>query len=352
MIEKVTDVEEATLAAFDDIIDVRAPLEYAEDHLPGAINLPVLNDAERAEVGTLYKQVSRFDARKLGASYVSRNIAGHLNETLSHKPSDYRPLIYCWRGGMRSGSMATILKEVGWRVSVLDGGYKTWRRAVVDALRTNGPPISMIVIDGQTGTAKSEVLAKLGSLGAQIIDLEKIAAHRGSVFGAFASTAQPSQKYFETQLWEILRRFDLSRPIFVEAESNRIGRCEVPERLWRTMIASPRIILHAGLEDRASYLVRAYSDMMDDNARIIKSINRLSPYQSKERIEEWRDLAHRRHYEELAGCLMQDHYDPMYDRSRTRRSDQTLAEFALKRLDDEGLTTAANEIMRRVAPAS
>ena len=274
MIEEISDIEPQTLAAFDAIIDVRAPGEYAEDHLPGAVNLPVLSDAERDEVGTVYKQESRFRARRIGAAYVARNVARHLETALRDKPTDFHPLLYCWRGGMRSGAMATILSQVGWRTGVIKGGYKTWRRAVVDGLRDSEEPVDIILLDGQTGTAKSAILTKLAALGVQTLDLEALAAHRGSVFGALHETAQPSQKLFESRLWRHLSIIDPNRPVLIEAESNRIGRCEVPQRLWQAMLKAPRFIIRSDAAARAEYLVHAYSDIIRDSRNIVSAIDR------------------------------------------------------------------------------
>ncbi len=177
---------------YDDIIDVRSPSEYAEDHLPGAISLPVLDDDERAKVGTIYKQVSPFDARKLGAALVAQNAARHLQGPLADRSGGWRPLVYCWRGGQRSGSFATILSQIGWRVDLVKGGYKSWRGLVVRAVYDDPVPSPVIVLDGNTGSAKTEILNRLPALGVQVIDLEGLAHHRGSLFGAMGP--QPSQK--------------------------------------------------------------------------------------------------------------------------------------------------------------
>ena len=344
MIEQAPDIEAETLAAYDAIVDVRSPGEFAEDHIPGAINLPVLSDIERAEVGTIYKQQSKFLARRVGATHIARNVAQHLATALADKPADFLPLLYCWRGGMRSGAMATILAQIGWRTGVVAGGYKTWRHGVVSGLRDNEAPINVLLLDGQTGTAKSEILGRVAALGIQTLDLEAMAAHRGSVFGALGAKAQPSQKLFESQLWNALRSFDPDQPIIVEAESNRIGRCEIPKRLWQSMLTAPHIVVRADAKTRADYLVHAYADIARDRGKIDAAIDRLALYQSKEQIAIWRDLAGAQHHAALAASLMQEHYDPLYDRSRARRADKTLADISLDRLDDQGIAAAADKI--------
>jgi tRNA 2-selenouridine synthase len=341
MIEEISDISAEALQRFDAIIDVRTPDEFAEDHLPGAINLPVLSNAERAEVGTIYKQQSQFRARRIGAAYVARNVAEHLNTRLADEPKSFHPLLYCWRGGMRSNAMATILSQVGWRTGVVKGGYKTWRREVVAALRDDETPLNVVLLDGQTGTAKSEVLRRLPEFGVQIIDLEALANHRGSVFGAVG--AQPAQKLFESRLWERLRGFDLSRPILIEAESNRIGRCEVPNRLWNSMLQAPRFTLTAPMDARADFLLSAYQEITANADAVITAINRLSPFHSKETLAEWRVLAESRRYRPLAEALMREHYDPLYDRGR-KRAGAAHAGFHLDRLDDATFRTVAEVI--------
>ncbi|MFN5828613.1 MAG: tRNA 2-selenouridine(34) synthase MnmH, partial [Rhodobacterales bacterium] len=209
---------------FDDVIDVRAPAEWAEDHIPGAVNLPVLDDAERARVGTIYKRENPFRARKVGAALVARNAAAHLEGPLADKPGGWRPLVYCWRGGQRSGSFASILSQIGWRVETVAGGYKTYRSLVVQALYDAPVPSRVIVLDGNTGTAKTELLALMAERGVQVIDLEGLANHRGSLFGGRAG-GQPSQKGFESRLAMALAALDPTRPLVVEAESSKIGTC-------------------------------------------------------------------------------------------------------------------------------
>lgn len=326
MIEDVDNTELETFERFDAIIDVRSPAEFAEDHIPGAFNLPVLSNEERAKVGTIYKQESQFRARRLGAALVARNVAEHLETALADKPKDFHPLLYCWRGGMRSNAMATILTRVGWRVGVLAGGYKTWRRSVVANLR-GGAPLNIVLLDGQTGTAKSEILRRVSSLGVQAVDLEALANHRGSVFGGVGE--QPSQKGFESALWDALRRFDLSRPVLAEAESNRIGRCEIPHRLWKSMTEAPRLTLTAPVEARADYLLKTYTDITASEEAALDAVDKLARFHSKETIAEWRARAGTRDFRTLAAALMREHYDPLYDRSRARSGSAT----ALKRIE-------------------
>lgn len=343
-IEPVDNIDPETLSRFGAIIDVRSPAEFAEDHIPGAVNLPVLSNEERAEVGTIYKQQSTFGARRIGAAYVSRNVAGHLETFFAEQPPSSQFLVYCWRGGMRSGSMATIMSQVGWRTSVLQGGYKTWRRAVVSGLRDEETLVNIVLLDGQTGVAKSEILNRVATLGAPTLDLENLAAHRGSVFGAYVDAPQPTQKAFESQLWSEMTSLDLTKPVLVEAESNRIGRCEVPKRLWNSMRSAPVIIIEASPELRAEYLVNAYRDIVEDSDAILIALGRLAPFHAKATIESWKALAHAGDFSQLAGALIREHYDPLYDRARKQRRHNPMAQIELASLDDASLDAAALEI--------
>lgn len=345
-IEPVVNLDPQTLARFDAVVDVRSPSEYAEDHLPGAVNLPVLDDAERAEVGTLYVQTSHFLARRVGAAKISRNIAWHLESALAGKPADFRPLLYCWRGGMRSGAMATVLARVGWRVGVVEGGYRTWRRLVVDALRKSDARLDLILIDGQTGAAKTAMLRRLDTLGVQTLDLEALADHRGSVFGAASSVVQPSQKLFESRLFAQLQTLDAARLIVVEAESIRIGACAIPRRLWLSMLAAPRVELEASPAVRARYLAKEYAAIAADKPLLLSQIERLKPFHSRDTIDDWRALALAGDAEALAHALLSRHYDPLYDRARTRRNDVALARFRLDVTDDASLAETAVTLSR------
>ena len=340
------DLSPQGLAQFDAIIDVRSPGEYAEDHLPGAINLPVLDDAERAEVGTIYKQVSPFEARRRGAALVSRNIGRHLDAALSAKARDFRPLLYCWRGGMRSRSMAVVFSEIGWRTTLVEGGYRTWRREVASQLgEEERGRFPLIVLDGQTGSAKTQILHAMTRLGAQVIDIEGLAAHRGSIFGALPDRDQPSQKGFESALWDGLRRFDFTKPVFVEAESSRIGRRKLPARLWASMKAAPRIAIAAPAKARAAHLLATYPDMAGDADRLNTAIDGLTRWHAKSDIEQWRDWAAGGDFAALALALIEAHYDPAYDRARRRHGQPLAATIETDRLDGDAIDALAAEVI-------
>jgi len=346
MIESVADLSREGLALYDRVIDVRSPAEFADDHLPGAINLPVLSNEERAEVGTIYVRESRFRARRVGAAYIARNVAHHLETALADAPAKFRPLLYCWRGGMRSEAMATILSRIGWRVGVVEGGYRSWRRLVVRELFESAAPISLVRLDGKTGTAKTAVLAAIARSGAAAIDLEALANHKGSVFGETPGDAQPPQKLFESRLFEALRRAGAG-PVLVEAESAHIGRLSLPRRLWKAMAASPRIVIEAPLETRAVHILSAYQDLIAAPPAVTSSIIRLRPFHPKELVERWLAQARAGDWRGLCLSLMQEHYDPLYARAQ-RRGPPPAATMRLDCLDTEDIERAAAEIRRIV----
>ncbi len=325
MIRSSADLSPAVRDRFDQIIDVRSPGEFAQDHVPGAINLPVLDDAERAEVGTLYVQVSRFQARRVGAAKVARNIARHLETALADRPAGFRPLVYCWRGGMRSNAMATVLSQVGWPAVVVEGGYRSWRRLVVASLHAEAPlGLSLRLLDGPTGVGKTELLAELAAAGAQVVDLETLAGHRGSLFGATPG-GQPEQKLFESRLMDALQRLDPARPVYAEAESARIGEIALPAALWAAMREAPRIGLEAPVPARVAFILKHYADIAADRQALADLIRRLPTHHSRADRENWLKLCEGADLAPLVLALIEAHYDPAYARARARSAAPLLA---------------------------
>jgi tRNA 2-selenouridine synthase len=316
----------------------------------GAINLPVLDDAERARVGTIYVQESRLLARRIGAALVARNIARHLDEGLADRTGSFAPLVYCWRGGQRSGAMATVLDQVGWRVTVLAGGYRTYRRRVTAALYDAEPDLNVVLLDGATGVAKTDILARLAARGVQVIDLEGLAAHRGSLFGALPDAPQPPQKLFESRLLAVLESLDPARPVVVEAESSKVGDLNLPPGLWKAMTAAPRIVLAAPLPDRARYLLEAYGDIVRDRQRLDDILERLPPHHGREQKAGWRALARSGDFHALAESLIEAHYDPGYARSARRDARASLGEVALADLSPASRDAAADRILALLNP--
>ena len=300
---------------FDAIIDVRAPAEYAEDHVPGAISAPVLDDAERAQVGTMYKQVSPFDAKKAGAALVARNVSRHVDTLFKDKPKSWHPLVYCWRGGKRSGAMAHILREIGWNAETLEGGYKAYRRWVVAQLQSLPASLEFKVVHGPTGSGKSRLLGALRHAGAQVLDLEALAQHRGSVLGNLPHRPQPSQKMFESLLLRQVQSFDSSHPVFVEGESKKIGELQVPDALMERMRASACVLLETELETRVDLLLDEYGHFLEDKKALDAQLDCLVALHGRERIAEWKAIAD---WRELVRRLLIEHYDPAYRRSAAR----------------------------------
>lgn len=345
----------ADWGAFDMVIDVRSPAEFAEDRIPGAVNLPVLDDAERAKVGTIYVQDSRFRARKIGAALVARNVARHLETALADKPGDFAPLVHCWRGGQRSRGMAIILDQIGWRVRTLAGGYKGYRARVVERLYEAEPWFEAVLIDGPTGVGKTELLARLAARGAAVLDLEGIAAHRGSVFGADPSRPQPSQKLFESLLLDrlgaALAAAPPGAPLFLEAESSKIGQRLTPPTLWKAMRAAPAIRLDAPIEARARYSLAAYADVAAEPSRLGHLLEKLIPLVGREQVASWSALAAAGEHLTLAEELMARHYDPSYARSGLR-SRRILGRVKLAEIGEADLDQAAEEILQMTNAAA
>lgn len=303
------------LREFDEIVDVRTPSEFAEDHIPGASNCPVLGDDERARVGTLYQQHSPFEARKVGAALVARNIARHVEARWLDKPKSWHPLIYCWRGGQRSGAMTHILRQIGFAAEKLDGGYKSYRHHVLRQLQTLPPKFSFRVVCGLTGSGKSRLLAVLQQVGAQVLDLEEIARHRGSVLGDMPETAQPTQKNFDSQVLARLESFDPSVPVLVESESKRIGQLRVPDELIAAMWQSPCLRLDAAAELRVALLREDYAHFLRAPALLHQQLERLKGLYSGELLDHWRSLCEAQQWDEFIAELLEQHYDPAYNKS-------------------------------------
>lgn len=333
--------------AFDVLIDARSPAEFALDHIPGAINCPVLDDDERRIVGTLYKQQGAFEARRVGGAMVAANLARHLRERFADKPASWKPLIYCWRGGLRSGSMVTWLRLVGWDAQQLAGGYKSFRHHVLERLEALCPQLKLHVICGATGSAKTRVLHALAGKGAQVLDLEGMASHKGSLLGAVPGVAQPSQKRFETLLATQLEAFDLSRPLYVEGESARIGRIALPLTLVGRMRGSSCIEIQATHEARLAYLLRDYAYLGDDREGLATQLGLLKEMQGKVTVQRWQEWARAGELPLLFEELMTLHYDPHYGRSQERHFAQwnQRRTVAARDLSDEGIAALADALL-------
>lgn len=335
------------LADADTLIDVRSPSEYAEDHIPGAINCPVLDDEERALIGTIYKQVSPFEAKKKGAALVARNIARHLEACFLDRPKHWQPVIYCWRGGQRSGAMTTIFRSIGWNARQLDGGYKAYRRDVVATMETLPRSFRYRVLCGATGSAKSRILQAIGSLGEQIVDLEALASHKGSVLGVLPGEPQPTQKQFESSLLTALKQLDPARIVHVEAESRKIGRLQVPEAMIESIRASDCICIEASHAARVEFLLRDYAYFPEDPEWLKARLDALKPLRGTDTVERWQAYVTKGAWAKLVGELLTDHYDPLYQRSQTRNyaGFGTPTTLAVDTLSEAGIIDAARRIV-------
>ncbi|MDZ8051008.1 MAG: tRNA 2-selenouridine(34) synthase MnmH [Aulosira sp. ZfuVER01] len=303
---------------YSEIIDVRSPSEFLEDHIPGAINLPVLNDAERAEVGTIYKQVCPFTAKKIGAALVSRNIYQHLSQHFAAKDKDYRPLIYCWRGGQRSGSMALVLTQIGWRVTVIDGGYKTYRAYVRQQLEHLPAKFTYQILCGLSGSGKTYILDKMGQRDAQVLDLESLANHRGSLLGGELQgklAYQPSQKYFETLLLQKLQSFDPHQPVWIESESNKIGKVYLPQSLWNEMRQANCVEIQLPTAARVKFLLQEYNHLVTHPDILKQKLEKLKYRCGWEKLSQWYQLIDASNWETLVQDLLYSYYDPIYKHS-------------------------------------
>ncbi|MFZ2542303.1 MAG: tRNA 2-selenouridine(34) synthase MnmH [Gallionella sp.] len=311
------------LNQFDEIIDVRTPAEFAEDHIPGAINCPVLSDEERITVGTLYKQVSPFEARKLGAALVAKNIASHLQTHFHARPKSWRPLVYCWRGGQRSGAMSIVLAQVGWAAHKLEGGYKTYRRDVLEKLEALPQGFSFRVICGPTGSGKSRLLTALAETGHpsnrhQVLDLEMLAQHRGSVLGRLPEQAQPSQKWFDSALLLRLQQLDPAHPVYVEAESNKIGLITLPPALIAAMHASACLLVETPLEKRVAGLLEDYRHYLANQETLIAHLHSLHRFHGAKQLEHWGSQIRAGDFATMVAELLTLHYDPSYFRATSK----------------------------------
>lgn len=307
----------AALSSYRDRLDVRSPAEFALDHIPGAANHPVLDDAQRQAIGTLYA-ASPFSARKRGAALVARNIAALLESAFADHDRDWRPLVYCWRGGQRSRALTQVLSEVGWRAVQLEGGYRAYRRHVVTELARLAQRFQFVVICGLTGSGKSRLLAALGRAGAQTLDLEGIARHRGSLLGDLPGDPQPSQKGFESQLLAALERLDPARTVFVESESRRIGGVQMPDHLLAHMRRGRALSLVTRLAQRVALLKEEYAHFLAAPTQLGVCLQPLTELHGKAAIARWQAMATAGDGDGVVAALLEAHYDPMYARSLAR----------------------------------
>lgn len=336
-----------TEASYDMIIDVRSPAEYALDHLPGAINLAVLNDQQRQEVGTLYKQTGSFEAKRRGAALVAHNIAYHLETQLAEHPKTWRPLIYCWRGGNRSSSMAHIFAKIGWPVALLEGGYKAYRHHLLASLPQLIQQFKWICLSGPTGSGKSRLLRAMRTLGTQVLDLEELARHRGSLLGNLPEQAQPTQKFFETSLFAQLNQYAKERVVFVESESAKIGNLRLPAELLQAIRIAPRVQLETDLEQRVQLLKEDYSDWLKQPEVLLSRLQHFQTLVGKNQVKIWQQLVQENKVDDLINSLLARHYDVAYAKSALYQTRQNSESFQLHlaKCDESSLFQTARQLI-------
>jgi len=339
----------AQFEQFDDLLDTRSPSEFELDHVPGALSTPVLDDAQRVTIGTIHSHRGAFEANRLGAAWVARNVGRHIEETFQDRPRSWAPLVYCWRGGQRSNAMATVLARVGWSVRVLEGGYRAYRRQVLIDLGDRPEQCSWVVLAGRTGSAKSRILEALSRQGCQVLDLEALARHRGSVLGGLPDASQPTQKWFESMVWNEIRGFDPSRPVFVESESKKVGQLHIPDALIQTMRQSPCIHVEVPAIVRAQFLIEEYAHWTSNRDGLLKQIEHIAPLHPKQRITEWTQLINTGNWRAFVENVLVKHYDPSYDRAMDRNFEALSSAFVVnsETLDHLAIERMANEIATR-----
>ena len=324
------------IARFDEfhtVIDARSEGEFAEDHLPGAVNWPTLHDEERKIIGTLYKQVNAFEAKKRGAALAARNIAQHIDAHVIDKPRDWAPLAYCWRGGKRSGSLSLVLDQIGFRVSLVEGGYKAFRAAMLLDLEACANRLRFEVICGTTGSGKTRLLHALQEVGAQVLDLEGLASHRSSVLGALPGVAQPTQKRFDTLVWEQLRQLDPQRPVFIESESKKVGNVSIHPALVDRMRGSPCHMVELASDQRVELLLEDYANFTAQPEVFCNRLDVLTVQRGKAVIEDWKALVRRGEFRPVVNDLLTVHYDPVYLQSMERNFTQFAQAQVIRPLD-------------------
>jgi tRNA 2-selenouridine synthase len=328
----------AQLDTFSTVIDARSESEYALDRLPGAVNWPTLNDAQREVVGTEYVQISAFDARKRGAVMAAHNIANHIEAYAADKPKAWKPLVYCWRGGQRSGSLSLVLSQIGFDVHIIDGGYKAFRAEMLLDTARLATTFNYRVTCGPTGSGKTRLLTSLAAAGAQVLDLEALAEHRSSVLGLIPGQPQPSQKQFDTRVWDALRKFDPSRVVWAESESKKVGNVSVPDALMTALRASPCARLELPIEERVKLLMEDYDFFVKDPAFFCTRLDVLKDLRGKAVIDDWKARVHAGKVEGVVRELLELHYDPGYATSTRRNYQQFDASYLIAAGDRSVLT--------------
>ena len=327
-----------------EIIDVRSPSEFNLDHIPSSINIPILNDKERHEVGKTYKEINPFKAKIMGASIISKNISKFLDKEFFSRKGSWHTLIYCWRGGQRSRSLALVLNEIGWRTSVLKGGYKNYRKIVLEEL-DDLSKYQFNIIQGQTGSAKTKVLNCLNNMNAQVLDLENLACHRGSLLGSEINKKQHSQRYFESLIHNTLYKLDHTKPIFVESESSKIGKLHLPKKLWLKLNESDRLLLNVPIDERIKFLLKEYRHLTRNSKLIQPFINGMKGKITNEKLSNWTKLIQKQDWKIFIKEILENHYDPKYSFSATKHMNKIKHKIDLIKLNKLSIDNVSKKIL-------
>lgn len=343
------DLEIQEFSDYDLIIDARSPREFAVDHLPSALNYPVVNDNEYAQVGTLHRHDTH-KAYLIGVTHSLRNMATWIEEISERCGPRSKILVYCFRGGKRSKLWADNLRTIGFKVDLLRGGWKAYRRWVVGGLEVTPRLFDFKVLEGPTGSGKTRLLKALHAAGAQVLDLEKLALHRGSLIGAIPGMTQPSQKDFDSQLLAALRRMDPSKPIFIEAESKKIGNVQLPGALMEAMQNGSMIRINTSMQERIKVWREDFAHFETDPVALLQKLDHLRPIVGNLVVNNWHELASKNQIIIVFEELMVLHYDPAYERSNRRiyKGWSELPTLEIKSLDCEHLNEVAKDLMNKL----
>jgi len=322
------------LASQMPFLDVRSPSEYAEGHIPGAISFPLFSNDERAEVGTIYKQQGRQVAIIRGLEIIGPKMAEFIRQADKMKSQSFG--LYCWRGGMRSESMAWLLSQYGFETHVLEGGYKAFRNHLIDFFQQ---PLHVRVITGNTGSKKTLLLEELKRKGEQVIDLEGLANHQGSSFGKYKEGYKPQTEHFQNMLFEVSKDFDLSKHIWIEDEGIRIGQVIVVDALYRQMEKAPRYVIEIDREERLDYLVEEYGKLSKD--QLIEATQAIRKKLGFDHADEAIRLIEAGQLREAADIILV-YYDKKYQQSITEKAAQIQGRFQGSLTD---LTSLANQLI-------
>lgn len=294
------------------LIDVRSPKEFELEPIPGAINIPILNNEERVVVGTAYKQESPEEAKRIGMNVISKKLPD-MFERINTLSKEYKKLVfYCARGGMRSSSMVSLFASLGYKASKLDGGYKSYRQYVAKEIPLLNEGIKYIVLHGRTGIGKTKVLQSLESKGYSVLDLEKFADHKGSFYGALCESREQSQKRFESEVLEHLRNREHDY-FLVESESKRIGNVYVPESIFKSMSDGYHVLLETTMDHRVDIIMQDYSKAPVED--MLACTTKLRRYLKEEDVVRYEDMLNAKDFEQFSRSIMDEYYDPLYQKS-------------------------------------